>query len=197
MRDQICHLNSTIMNTSESLTIFKLPDEEIIILALNGNKVIYEEIVKRYYDKLTAYLNRLLNFNTQDVEDCLSETFLKTYTHLTLYNQSLKFSSWLYRIAHNQAVDLIRKKSRIPTFNLDWFQHIPDKTAEYNITNERLESVLNRLPFKERNLLILFHIQELTLEEISDILKLKVNTVAVQLKRARIKAKQIIEKYKL
>lgn len=184
------------MNTSQSLSFFNLPDEEIIKIALNGNKTIYEEIVKRYYDKLAAYLSRLLNFNKQDVEDCLSETFLRTYTHLNLYNQSLKFSSWLYRIAHNQAVDLIRKKSRIPTFNLDWFQHIPDK-SEYNISNERLESVLNRLPFKERNLLILFHIQELSLEEISDILKLKTNTIAVQLRRARIKAKQIIEKYKL
>jgi RNA polymerase sigma-70 factor, ECF subfamily len=185
------------MTTSQSLTFFNLPDEEIINLVLNGNKSVYEEIVKRYYNKLTAYLNRLLNFNTEDVEDCLSETFLKTYTRLTLYNQSLKFSSWVYRIAHNQAVDLIRKKSLIPTFNLDWFQHIPDKNGEYNITNQRLESVLTRLPFKERNLLVLFHIQELSLEEISDILKLKINTVAVQLKRARIKAKQVIDKYKL
>ena len=185
------------MNISQNLSLFKLPDEEIVILTLKGNKDIYGEIIKRYYDKLTMYLNRLLNFNTQDVEDCLSETFLKTYTRLTLYTQNLKFSSWLYRIAHNQAVDLIRKKSRIPTFNLDWFQHIPDKASEYNITNERLESVLARLPFKERNLLVLFHIQELSLDEISDILKLKTNTIAVQLKRARIKAKQIIEKYKL
>jgi RNA polymerase sigma-70 factor, ECF subfamily len=185
------------MKTSQSLQFFKLPDEEIIAIVLGGNKDIFEEIVKRYYNKLATYLSRLLNFNTQDVEDCLSETFLKTFTHLTLYNQSLKFSSWLYRIAHNQAVDLIRKKTRIPTFNLDWFHYIPDKTAEYSITNQRLESVLDRLPFKERNLLTLFHIQELTLEEISDILKLKTNTIAVQLKRARIKAKKIIEKYKL
>jgi RNA polymerase sigma-70 factor, ECF subfamily len=185
------------MNTLQSLSFFKLPDEDIITLILNGNKTIYEEIVKRYYDKLTRYLSRLLNFNTQDVEDCLSETFLKTYLHLTIYNHSLKFSSWIYRIAHNQAVDLIRKKTLIPTFNLDWFQHIPDKTTDFNITNQRLESVLAKLPFKERNLLVLFHIQELTLEEMSDILKLKSNTIAVQLKRARIKAKQVIEKYKL
>jgi RNA polymerase sigma-70 factor, ECF subfamily len=184
------------MNISESKSFANLTDIEIVKLALAGNKNVYEEIVSRYYNQLAAYLSRLLNYNQQDVDDCLSETFVKTYTHLSLYNQNLKFSSWLYRVAHNQAVDLIRKKSRLPTFNLDWFQHIPDK-SEYDITNQRLESVLNRLPLKERNILILFHIQELSLEEISDILKLKTNTVAVQLKRARAKAKQLIEKHNL
>jgi RNA polymerase sigma-70 factor, ECF subfamily len=184
------------MHASSISNLAHLTDEEIITLALKGNSEIYGIIVKRYYDKITRYLNNLLNFNKEDVEDCLSETFVKSYTKLSLYNKALKFSSWLYRIAHNQAVDLIRKKSRIPTFNLDWFTHIPDK-SEYDITNDRLESVLCRLSLKDRNLLTLFHIQELSLEEISDILKLKTNTVAVQLKRARAKAKNLVKVHNL
>ena len=185
-----------IMSTSETSVYLHHTDDELITLALAHVKDVYDEIVRRYYKPLYAYLLRLLNFDLQDAQDCLSETFVKTYTHLTLYNRSLKFSSWIYRVAHNQAVDLIRKKSRRPTFNLDWFSHIPDNT-EYNISNQRLESVLNRLSLKDRNLLTLFHIQELSLEEMSDILKLKTNTVAVQLKRARAKAKQIIDQHNL
>lgn len=169
-------------------------DQEIVSLVLAGNKDAFAELLNRYKEPIYRYCFRLLNFHPHDSEDATSETFLKAYKALASYNSNLKFSSWLYRIAHNTAVNLIRDKSKLFYIDIENFWHIPDtKTEESNFSKEDLEKILNKLNPIDKSLIILFHLEEKSLKEIGQIFKLTENTVAVKLRRARLKAKKLIQ----
>jgi RNA polymerase sigma-70 factor, ECF subfamily len=188
-----------------SSEINQLPDKVIITSVINGKKEDFEILVNRYYRQILSYLNRLLNYNQGDAEDVLQETFMNAYINLVTYNPTLSFSSWLYRISHNLAIDLIRKKSK--SYNIDTndavtqnqihsnetFIKEADEKAEVNISTERLESILSRLDIDTRTLLTMFYLQGLSLNEISDIFKTSSNTIAARLKRGREKAQKIIQ----
>jgi RNA polymerase sigma-70 factor, ECF subfamily len=169
-----------------------LTDQELVKLSLNGDLLAFEEIVNRYQQPLLRYTFRLLNNNWQDSEDAVSETFLKIYKYLNSYNDNWKFSSWLYRIAHNQAVNIIKSKSGLFFIDLDNFRFTSQSKEESNLQKEELENVLQKLKIEDRNLLILFYIEEMSLNQIGEILQLNPNTVAKKLSRARAKAKKII-----
>ncbi len=184
-------------------------DKEVIQSIIDGNREDFEILVNRYYKQITAYLGRLLNFNEGDVQDVLQETFINAFVNLVTYNSSLSFSSWLYRIAHNLAVDLIRKKSKyyiIDTndqvaqnqiYQNQTITNQSDQEHENIINNERLTSILQRLDLEPRTTLTLFYLQGLSLNEIADIFKTSPNTIAARLKRAKEKAKKIITKLNL
>jgi RNA polymerase sigma-70 factor, ECF subfamily len=195
------------MKTSNDINT--LSDKEIILGVIDGKKEDFEILVNRYYRQILLYLSRLLNYNQGDAEDILQETFMNAYVNLVTYNPSLSFSSWLYRIAHNLAIDLIRKKSK--SYNIDTNDQITqnqihnddnfiqeaDEKAENTISIERLESILSRLDLETRNLLTMFYLQGLSLNEISDIFKTSSNTIAARLKRGREKAQKIISQLHL
>lgn len=162
----------------------KRTDNELIDLTLDSNKEYFTELVTRYYPKLSRYLHRLLNGNVHDVEEVLSETFMKAYVHLATYTPSLTFSAWIYRIAHNQAIDLMRKKTRTQTIAIEEHHASFDPTKQYE-EKDYVEHVLGHLNIEERNLLTLFYLEELSLYEMSDILKIRPNTLAVRIKRIR------------
>lgn len=169
-------------------------DQELVTETLSGDTEAFGLILNRYQDPIYRYCFRLLNFHPHDSEDATSETFLKAYKSLASYNTNLKFSSWLYRIAHNTAVNLIRDKSKLFYIDIENFWHIPDsKTEETNFTKADLEKVLSQLNPMDKSLIILFHLEEKSLKEIGQIFKLTENTVAVKLKRARLKAKKFIK----
>jgi RNA polymerase sigma-70 factor, ECF subfamily len=193
-------------NKSDTYT---LSDKQVVQSIIEGKREDYEILVNRYYKQITAYLGRLLNFNEGDVQDVLQDTFINAFVNLVTYNPSLSFSSWLYRIAHNLAVDLIRKKSKY--YIIDTNDEIvqnqihhnetiiqkSDQDHENTINIERLSSILQRLDIDSRTILTLFYLQGLSLNEIADIFKTSSNTIAARLKRAKEKAKKIILKLKL
>lgn len=164
-------------------------DIELVNNTLNVNKECFDELVERYYPRITRYVNRLLLHNKDEIEDCLSETFLKAYINLSTYNTRVSFSAWLYRIAHNQAVDIIRKNVRHPKEELLDHHAVYDPVSTY-IDKDSLERMLETLNIEDRNLLTLYYLEELTLEEISDIMKTKSNTIAVRIKRAKEKIRK-------
>jgi RNA polymerase sigma-70 factor, ECF subfamily len=186
-----------------------LTDKEVVQSIIDGKREDFEILVNRYYKQITAYLGRLLNFNEGDVQDVLQETFINTFVNLVTYNPSLSFSSWLYRIAHNLAIDLIRKKSKY--YIIDTNDQAVQNQIHHNetiiqksdleheniVNNERLTSILQRLDFDSRTILTLFYLQGLSLSEIADIFKTSSNTIAARLKRSKEKAKKIIDKLKL
>lgn len=159
-------------------------DNELVDLTLDSNKEYFAELVTRYYPKLSRYLHRLLNGNVHDVEEVLSETFMKAYVHLSTYTPSLTFSAWIYRIAHNQAIDLMRRKTRTQTVEIEEHHASFDPTKQYE-EKDYVEHVLSHLDIEERNLLTLFYLEELSLGEMSDMLKIRPNTLAVRIKRIR------------
>jgi RNA polymerase sigma-70 factor, ECF subfamily len=171
----------------------QLSDSELVVETLRGNEGAFEVLVTRYEQPLYRYCKKLLSQNHHDSEEVVSETFYKAYKFLRTYDKKRSFSSWIYRIAHNTAVNTIRSKSKWFSVNIQDFFWIPmPQKEEAHLTHDELEDVLAKLSVGDRNVLILFYLQEKSLKEISDILKLSQNTIAQKLTRARKRARTIL-----
>ncbi len=169
-------------------------EKEIIREVLAGNKNKFQLLMDAYQRPIYFYLLKILKGHIEDCEDATAETFAKAYLKLAHYNNKLKFSSWLYRIAHNIAVDLIRKKSKYFLLELDEtiieIKEIKNLEIEYNLS--KILSLLN--PF-DRSLLTLSYLEGLEHEEISQILKIPKKQIPLKLHRSKEKAKKIVHKY--
>jgi RNA polymerase sigma-70 factor, ECF subfamily len=166
-----------------------ISDAEIIKQILSGDKQAFEIILNRYQRPILGYLCRLLNFNQSDAEDALAETFLKLFLNLASYNPNLKFSSWLYRIAHNEAVNIIRKKSKYYVVEIEKME----KSVEFeNIFDRKhdLEKILKSLSLEDKNILTLFYLEGLNTKQIAEIMKTTTNNISVKLNRARNRARK-------
>jgi RNA polymerase sigma factor (sigma-70 family) len=175
-----------------------LSDQELIDLTLRGDKFAFDQIVYRYQKPIFRYCFRLLNNNQLDAEDVTSESLFKAFRYLATYKSEYKFSSWLYRIAHNQAVSLIKKKAGLFFVDIENFWHFESGSKdETKLTNFELENILDKLKTDDKAVLVLFYLEEKSLSEIGDILKISDNAVAQRLSRARKKARDILQKLKL
>lgn len=186
-----------------------ISDEELVKRALENNDC-FGEIIDRYEKKLARYLRRLTNLEEQDIEDLLQDVFIKIYRNLSSFDTSFSFSSWAYRITHNEAINCVRKRSgktTVPlesdeetTMNLieilqtkeDIKQHVLQKELASN-----LRISLNKLPKKYKDVIILYYLEDLDYSEISDILQKPMGTIATLLSRAKNKFKDIAKKDKL
>jgi len=139
---------------------------------------------KRYEDKLLRYIIRISKFSREDAEDVLQEVFIKTYFNLNGFDKELQFSSWIYRIAHNETVSAIRKKVVRPSISLEVedlvkFGDSFDMTKEMdnNFDRKMIDEALSKLDEKYREVLVLRFLDEKDYVEIADILKKPVSTV--------------------
>lgn len=170
-------------------------DEELVVLILKDKKY-YIYLLNRYEEKLMRYVRRITGAGADDVKDILQEVFIKVYTNLNEFDSHLKFSSWIYRIAHNEAVTFLRKnknKSMMVNFELDKVL-IRTSRADLDIKKEidqkdfleNIQKIINGLENKDyREALILRYIEDKDYREISDILKKPMGTVATLLNRAK------------
>ena len=177
----------------QNLDKSELSDEQLVQSTL-GNQENFLFLMKRYEVKLLRYIKRISNFSHEESEDILQEAFIKTYRNLNNFDKDLKFSSWIYRIAHNEVIDNYRKKQTRPqemTFDtenilnnlvgeIDISKDIDNKYLQKNISQ-----VLNSLDLKYREVLILKFLEEKEYKEISDILKKPMGTVATLISRAK------------
>lgn len=167
-------------------------DAEIARSVQDGEPQAYRELVVRYHASLVRYATRLLGSAT-DAEDVIQEVFLHAYERIRQYDPDRSFSSWVYRIAHNECVDALKRKRRepVPFFDPDvLFPHpVSRETPDDHVMREEMldliERYLSRLDWKYREPLVLHYISERSYEEISDILHIPVATVGVRLSRAR------------
>ena len=177
-------------------------DEEIAAQIQNGEIESFGMLTERYERKISHYARKFI-FNSDDIEDLVQEVFIKAYVNLKSFDTSRKFSSWLYRIAHNEFINAIKKKSRekITFFDLNFdllFPHISlSKTFDDDIKNEELKLMLDRclgkISPKYREVLVLYYFEEMNYQEIADILRIPVSTVGVRLKRGKTILKKIID----
>jgi RNA polymerase sigma-70 factor, ECF subfamily len=165
---------------------------------LKGDQNAFEDIVEIYKDKVYHLCYRMLG-NTHESEDAAQETFIRAYINLSSFNIKLKFSTWLYRIATNLCIDRIRKKK--PDYYLDaevagtegltMYSQIPSNTElpeaelESMEIQEQIQKGIAKLPEKYRAVIILKYIEELSLNEISEILELPLGTVKTRIHRGR------------
>ena len=166
-------------------------DEELVILTLK-DKENFVYLIRRYEDKLLRYIKRISG--ADDAEDILQNSFIKAYENLNSFNTSLKFSSWIYRICHNEVINNYRKKKARPkTIAFEGLENLVFDNISIDVYN--LSKILKDIDIKYREVLVLRYIEEKDYKEISDILKKPMGTVSTLLNRAKKQLKQRYEQY--
>jgi len=183
----------------------KLSDEELVEKIRSEDNELYVEIVRRYQQKLYHYLRYLTN-RPDEVEDLLQNVFIKTYRNLFGFDTKKKFSSWIYRIAHNEGVNFVKKTTRKKQVSLEDLEKIgfspeseddsiEDAFAREEI-REKVKECLDELEAKYREPLVLYYFEDKSYREISDILRIPVKTVGTFIFRGKRLLKTICEKKK-
>lgn len=159
-----------------------------------GESDLMSEIIDRYEAKLRRYIIRMTG-NRDECDDILQDVFIKCFTNIKSFDAKQRFSPWVYRIAHNETINKLRKKRGVPFSQLD--------TAEYdfseNLSSEldthkevsdqydhgQVREIIKELPPAHREVLVLYFYEELSYSEISDILRVPVSSVGVKISRAK------------
>jgi len=176
-------------------------DQDLVTLALK-HKELYAYLVRRYEDKLKRYVVRLSGGRQNDADDILQEVFIKVYKNLNGYDADLKFSSWIYRIAHNETITFLRKINRRPTtYNFE-IDAVSVKTIKEDLNIEKeidkkmladsISKIIEKLGQKHKEVLLLRYMEDKDYREISDILRKPPGTVATLLRRAKDEFKKEI-----
>lgn len=181
-------------------------DRELVATAIIGVEGSFEELVRRYQRPISAYVYRMVG-NYESSLDLTQEIFIKVYGSLGRYRPEFKFSTWIYKIAHNSAVDHLRRNSTreqslIHGTEGDNFELpvesgrlTPEQESERKERRVEIEAVVRTLPANYRELIILRHSQDLTYEEIVEVTGLPLGTVKNRLFRAReMMRQQFVEK---
>lgn len=174
----------------------KVSDEQIAAAVQTGDADSFGVLIERYEAKLKRYAQKFLNYQ-EEIEDLVQDVFIKSYTNIQSFDSSMRFSPWIYRIAHNTFVNELKRKQRVGlvTFDTDTFlPQLPAKeTADGDTLDdelrEELDSLLVKLPVKYREVMVLYYFQELSYQEISEVLQIPVTTVGVRMNRGRTKLK--------
>ncbi len=184
--------------TRSSVKRDELSDNDLIKFIRKGHMDEYVKIIERYQGKLLAYLYRLVG-DKEEAEDLLQDVFIKAYKNLDSYDVERKFSSWIYRISHNEAVNHIKRKSLKRFISWEDVSSTKDKLESCSteeraddswIRKEKIKEVdvaINRLPLKYRQVLTLRYYSDKSYGEISAVLKKPVNTVGTLINRAKKK----------
>lgn len=192
---------------SQNSQEIKQKNERDLVAASLANRDAFLDIVKLYEKPLASYIKRLTNVDEDELQDILQEVFIKTYLNLNDFNSDLKFSSWVYRIAHNHVISRYRKLKSRPegnAINIDeeGLKNLADGIdislqTDANLASENINKILNLLEEKYREVLVLKFLEEKSYEEISDILKKPAGTVASMINRAKLSFKAEAEKNKI
>jgi RNA polymerase sigma-70 factor (ECF subfamily) len=178
--------------------ILKLSDEKIVELIRKKDKELYVHIIKRYHAKLIRYANYLIS-DEHNAEDVVQESFIKAYINLNVFDTKKIFSSWIYRIVHNEAMNLIKKKkNQVSLYEDNDFDSgidIEDEFIKKELKN-RTHDCLKQMPIMYREPLSLYFLEEKSYEEISDILRIPIGTVGTRINRAKVLMKKICQQIK-
>ena len=180
-----------------------LEDKELVALSINDSQYFYC-LMKRYEGKLINYVRRFTYLSDDDIADVVQESFINTYQHLNDCDCNLKFSSWLYRIVHNQTINFIKKNKQSLKIEMmdnnddfvDWLvadTNIEKETVALHF-NDYIKTILEKLKPDYKEVLILKFFEDKDYQEISDILQKPMGTVATLLSRAKIQFKEVYEK---
>ena len=175
---------------------FIFTDEELISRFQKGDERAYVELVNRYKDRLLNFVFQFLG-DIEQAEDVVQDTMLRLYEKKHYYKEIAKFSTWIYTIARNLANTELRKRKRRKTtylsqlskerqFEIPAIQDDVDQSLQNEFINDRIQSAINNLPEHSKVVIILRDIQELSYEEISNIVEVPLGTIKSRINRARI-----------
>jgi RNA polymerase sigma-70 factor (ECF subfamily) len=189
-------LAASSVSSAFSRDLTAVSDRDLVATAVSGIEGSFEELVRRYQRPISAYVYRMVG-NYESALDLTQEIFIKVYSSLQRYRSEFKFSTWIYKIAHNAAIDHLRRtatreQSLVMGPENDQFdlpveskRPSPEQESERKERRGEIESVVRALPSNYRELIILRHSQDLSYEEIVEVTGLPLGTVKNRLFRAR------------
>ena len=202
------HVQDTVRGTSAVRPGLKdLTDSEVVARYLEGERTAFTELVERYHARLLNFVYRTTG-DRERAEDLVQETFIRVYRHLHRFDQTKKFSTWVYTIASNLAKNELRNRSRNPLVlfqtlrkswdadqkPLEWEDNTyrPDDLFRNRHLRATVEIAVAELPEHHRTVFVLREMEGKTYEEIAEITGCNLGTVKSRLNRARNRFAQII-----
>jgi RNA polymerase sigma-70 factor, ECF subfamily len=180
-----------------------LSDEALASKVQNGDVEAFDVLLSRYHNKILRYGTKFL-LGHQDIEDVTQEVFLKAYRFIKSFNPERRFSPWIYRIAHNEFINVGKKRKGEPLdfFDFDTFfphpsaKDDPAKDLDEQQIKNILDKCLDKLSAKYREPLVLYYLEGFDYKDIADVLKIPIATVGVRLSRAKKQLKEVSLKFK-
>jgi RNA polymerase sigma-70 factor (ECF subfamily) len=179
-----------------------LTDQDVVLRARSGQEAAYRELIRRYERPVFALLFRMVR-DRELAEDLAQETFVKALNAIDSYRPEFKFSSWIFKIANNAAIDHLRRRE-LDTLSLDGSPHAetpeamqatalqigarqetPLDTVEAKELGTAIEAAIGSLRPEYRSCILLRHVEGRAYEEIAEILNLPLGTVKTYIHRAR------------
>jgi RNA polymerase sigma-70 factor, ECF subfamily len=173
-------------------------DEQLVAAVLAGDRERFGDIVERFQSRLVNYLFRLLR-NADEAHELAQEVFLKVYQALDRYDPTYRFSTWIFRVAQNAAIDQIRKR-RLKLVSIHHQEDADGESHEWELPSEQrdpygtlrnrergeaIQTAIDALPWEYRELIVLRHFGELSYEEIAQLKGMPLGTVKNKLFRGR------------
>ena len=184
-----------------------LDDSGVVAAHLAGNRRAFGELVERYQNRLLNFIYRTTG-DRERAEDLVQETFIRVYRHLHRFDQTKKFSTWIYTISSNLAKNELRNRSRNPLVlfqtlmknrqaderPLEWEDNTyrPDDLFRKRHLKSQVEAAVDQLPEHHRTVFILREMEGKTYEEIAEMTSTNLGTVKSRLNRARNNFAQLI-----
>lgn len=184
-------------------------EARLVALACEGNRGAFAELVESYKSKIFHLAYRMLG-NRQEAEDVVQDTFLRMYEHLASFDRSRKFSTWLYRIATNLCIDRLRRRRSVYSLDadmtggdgMDGYSVLrtgdpgPEETLVLTERQRMVLEAIASLPDKYKVAVALRYYQDLSMQEISDIMQIPVSTVKTRIHRGREYLRRKLERNK-
>ncbi|MCS7168357.1 MAG: sigma-70 family RNA polymerase sigma factor [Gemmatales bacterium] len=186
------------------------PDVALMLRVRDDDPQAFEELVRRYQDRLLTVMYHLVG-NRDEADDLAQEVFLRVYRHRKEYHPQAKFSTWLFTIAHHLAQNVYRRRQRKPEAQLDlsdsgllaqqpqelWCTTLPGPDAQ--LRHEELSQVVQwamaQLNERQRLAVVLNKFEDMSYQEIADIMQISVKAVKSLLSRARAQLRQLLAPY--
>jgi len=195
------------MNEDNANGLHALTDDELVKRAQQNDYESFEELVRRYEKKIYGHTIRMLG-NKEDAEDVLQETFLNAFRALGSFRGDSSFSTWIYRIATNNALMKIRKAGRtytefaeeIPPPEMmrdrpySWFEQNPREAFLEKELVETLNKAVNELPEKYRAIFLLRDVEGFSTQRAAEVLGISESAAKSRLHRARMYLREFLEK---
>ena len=195
------------------LDLANLPDADVVALAQQGREPAYRELIRRYERPVFSLVYRMVR-DRELAEDLTQDTFIKVLSHIDKYRSEFKFSSWLFKISNNVAIDHLRRR-QLDTVSMDGSPHatnadLTDATSfelptqdetplqelEARELGSEIERAIGRLRPEYRACILLRHVEDKSYEEIAATLDLPLGTVKTYIHRARIELRDLLEHLK-
>jgi RNA polymerase sigma-70 factor (ECF subfamily) len=179
-----------------ALSLSAITDGDLVVRAIDGREDGFEELVRRYQRPIAAYVYRMVG-DYDAALDLTQEVFIKIYGSLSRYRPEYKFSTWIYKIAHNAAVDHLRRYSTreqsltseadgaVYDLAVESTKPTPEQESERRERRAEIELVVDQLSPAYRELVVLRHSHDLSYDEIAEVTGLPLGTVKNRLFRAR------------